>query len=147
MQQSHLFFLCFSSSLQMHSSSSNTLKHPISPSSSHTSALLKMYQQQEKWQPWLAVGRKIPWWVWRESFAGNSSSARQQSGPEQEATAPCPDLQHSDLIPKSKQNRPQEEETSKSASREAAKLLNKGFVFLYLVSFWTLFNFSPFSFC
>jgi hypothetical protein len=35
--------------------------------------------------------------------------------------------------------------SSKSGSREAAKLLNKGFVFLYLVSFWTLFNFSPFS--
>jgi hypothetical protein len=59
----------------------------------------------------------------------------QQSGPEQEATAPCPDLQHSDLIPTSKQNRPQEEGSSKSASREAAKLLNKGFVFIYLVSF------------
>jgi hypothetical protein len=52
MQQSHLFFLCFSSALQIHSSSSNTLKHPISPSSCHTSALLKMYQEQEKWQPW-----------------------------------------------------------------------------------------------
>jgi len=38
----------------------------------------------------------------------------QQSGPEQEATAPCPDLQHSDLIPKSKQNRPQEKEAARA---------------------------------